>query len=622
MKHEDLPGNLLTQNILEIRAKGEKVTFTRTREVGEHDWQKLLDFWRPYAIESESSVSISVPLSEFYAKKYWFTVNWLASGNEVDTDESVSEAFERLRAQESIFRNLAHRGYIYPSTGLRKEIETLGLKRSLTEAQLTNIASTIESPAGANFSVPGAGKTATTLVLAKLLMQRGQIDRLLVVCPKSAFEAWMREPEEVFSEPLRSEVFESSVIDPNTKILMVNFERAESVAKRRLLKQWLSLGDGFLVVDEAHRIKRGSSGKRWLACMDLSSVAKRVDVLTGTPMPQSYADLRNLFSISWKSVPKSNFGDSELVSLKTGGLFVRTTKGQLNLPEPNFIPVPITMGKLQEELYSAITRSYQGLFSANQTDLVTLRKKGRAIMTVLAAATNPALIRKESKEELISELRWPPVEISSSPDLIATLNSYMSHEIPSKYQWVSKFVAKAAREGKKVLVWSTFVGNLELLRRTLNPFFPAMIHGSIGLMEREQELSRFRDDPLCSVLLTNPQTLGEGISLHQTAHDAVFVDRTYNAAQYLQALDRIHRLGLPPGAETNFYILQSEGSIDKRVEIRLSAKISALGEMLNDEGLRAMALVDEDGGSDLLSSLGLETEDVADLFRHLDGASA
>lgn len=611
----------MTRRILEIRAKGERVTFTRTIGISEFDWQKLIDFWNPYAIEKPSTAAISVPLSEFYAKKYWFTVNWLASGNEVDTDDSVVQAFERLKAAESTFRNLAQRGYVEASPSLKAEIDSLGLKRSLTEAQLKNIASTIESPAGANFSVPGAGKTATTLVLTKLLMQRGLIDRLMVVCPKSAFEAWIKEPEEVFSEPLQSEVFESAIIDPETKILLVNFERAESATRRLLLKQWLSAGEAFLVIDEAHRIKRGSSGKRWLACMDLSSVSKRVDILTGTPMPQSYADLRNLFSVSWKSVPKSNFGDSELATLKTGGLFVRTTKGQLNLPKANFIPVPIPMGRFQSEIYSAITHSYQGLFSLNQVDQATLRKKGRAIMTVLAAATNPALIRKDSKEELIGELRWPPLEISANPDLIATLNSYMSHEIPEKYQWVSKFVAKAARDGKKVLVWSTFVGNIELLGRTLKPFAPAIIHGSIGIAEREQELTRFRNDPSCSVLLTNPQTLGEGISLHQTAHDAVFVDRTYNAAQYLQAQDRIHRLGLPPNVETNFYILQSEASIDKRVEIRLSAKIQALGEMLDDEGLKSMALIDEDEGQDLLTSLGLDTEDIADLLDHLDGTN-
>jgi SNF2 family DNA or RNA helicase len=587
----------------------------------ESDWRKILEFWGQYSIEEPDSRFLKIPLSEFYAKRYWFTVNWLSFGNHVDTDETVSLAIERMKATEKIFVNLAGRTYLNPSPALLAEIQSLGMKRALTEAQLRNIASTLESPSGANFSVPGAGKTATTLVLIRLLISRGVIDRAVVVCPKSAFEAWLDEPGKVFEDGLSTQVFDGPIIDRKTQILIVNFEKAEASNKRSLIKQWLSQGSGLLVIDEAHRIKRGSSGKRWLACMDLSSVSKRVELLTGTPMPQSYADLRNLFSISWKVVPKGQFTDTRLSNLEPGGLFVRTTKSQLNLPKANFVSVPIAMGKLQSEIYHAITKSYQGLFSVNENDIATLRKKGRAIMTVLAAATNPALIRKDSKEELLKELRWPPLELASNPELITALNSYMSHEVPTKYEWVSKFVANSASAGRKVLVWSSFVGNLELLKKTLKPFNPAVIHGSVERVDREEELKRFRFDPACSVLLTNPQTLGEGISLHETAHDAIFVDRTYNAAQYLQALDRIHRLGLRDDVETNFYLLQAEGTIDKRVEVRLAAKIEALGNMLNDEGLKAISLGDSDDDLDLLSSLGLDQIDVADLFKHLGSSS-
>ncbi len=604
-----------------ISAEGETVTFSPSGTMGESEWRKLADFWGVYSIEESDSTFLRVPLSEFYAKRYWFTINWLAFGNQIDTDVSVSHAIERLKATEKVFVNLANRTYLNPSPGLITEIEALGMKRGLTEAQLRNIASTLESPSGANFSVPGAGKTATTLVLIKLLISRGVIDRAVVVCPKSAFEAWLDEPRKVFEEEIATEVFDGPIIDHKTQILLVNFEKAEAANRRRLIKQWLSQGSGLLVIDEAHRIKRGSSGKRWLACMDLSSVSKRVELLTGTPMPQSYADLRNLFSISWKVVPKGQFTDTRLANLEPGGLFVRTTKSQLNLPKANFVSVPIAMGTLQSEIYQAITKSYQGLFSVNENDQATLRKKGRAIMTVLAASTNPALIRKDSKEELLKELRWPPLELASNPDLITALNSYMSHEVPTKYEWVSKFVANSANAGRKVLVWSSFVGNLELLKRTLKPFNPAVIHGSVERADREEELKRFRFDPACSVLLTNPQTLGEGISLHETAHDAVFVDRTYNAAQYLQALDRIHRLGLRDDVETNFYLLQCEGTIDKRVEVRLAAKIEALGNMLNDEGLKAISLGDSDDDLDLLSSLGLDQIDVADLLKHLGTSS-
>jgi len=128
-------------------------------------------------------------------------------------------------------------------------------------------------------------------------------------------------------------------------------------------------------------------------------------------------------------------------------------------------------------------------------------------------------------------------------------------------------------------------------------------------------IDRFRGDESCRVLLANPQTLGEGVSLHQVCHHAVFVDRTYNAGQYLQALDRIHRLGLPPDAETHVYSLATEGTIDERVAVRLATKVGHLAAAMNDPGLVATSIpsTDDDGFLDA----GADRMDLDDLMAHL-----
>lgn len=605
-----------SKNLVVISVEGEMAKIVADPRIEEAEWASLCEFWTQYSAHSEA-MSLAVPVGEFFFRRSWFKTHWMDLGNSVETHESVTVAYGVIKRLEETFDALSDAGYAEPSPELLGELSELGIIRPLTEAQTTNVASMLASPNGANFSVPGAGKTSTSLAVLKVLMNRGDLDRALVICPKSAFESWLTEPARLFTSPIETEVFEGRVIDPNTKILVVNFERVESAARRDVLKQWLSQGKSGLIIDEAHRVKRGASGRRWLACRELSAYATRVDLLTGTPMPQSYEDLRNLLSLSWRSVPKGKMSDFHLARLRTGGLFVRTTKGQLHLPEPRFHDVPVGMGPLQKELYLAITKLYAGTLQHTEVDQAMMRRKGRAVMTVLAAASNPALIRGDSKEELLRDLRWPPVELQHDMHLTDALLSYMSHEIPPKYEWVAKFVAAQQLEGKKVLVWSSFVGNLELLRSVLEPYSPAVIHGSVDRETRQFELDRFRQDPECSVLLTNPQTLGEGISLHETAHDAVFVDRTYNAAQYLQALDRIHRLGLDESIETNFFLLRSEGSIDERVDIRLRAKVEALSKMLNDERLQALSFPDQDQEDDFVETLGLDRFDLDDLVSHL-----
>ncbi len=84
------------------------------------------------------------------------------------------------------------------------------------------------------------------------------------------------------------------------------------------------------------------------------------------------------------------------------------------------------------------------------------------------------------------------------------------------------------------------------------------------------------------VLLSNPATLGEGISLHQVCHDAIYVDRDFMAGRFLQSLDRIHRLGLAPETETRVTVLAATGTVDEVVARRMEEKLEFMGGILDD----------------------------------------
>lgn len=121
------------------------------------------------------------------------------------------------------------------------------------------------------------------------------------------------------------------------------------------------------------------------------------------------------------------------------------------------------------------------------------------------------------------------------------------------------------------------------------------------------------------MLITNPQTLGEGISLHDVCHDAVYVDRSYNAGQYLQSIDRIHRLGLGSDVVTNVYFLESQSSIDLRIEARLAQKIRSMADFLDDPSLAESSIpypIDEESAELLLA---IEMVELDDIFDHLSG---
>lgn len=594
--------------------KDERVLIEPIGDIAPDEWNQVTRWWCSVGGVTESLYSVSIPPAIFAQHKHWLREGWTRFGHSVaPPGPEIISLLSRTESYIDEFVSLSQQ----EGSDEERDLTDLQIKRQLTSFQLDNLHALIRMPNGANFSVPGAGKTSTTLAVWEYFRKLGAISRLLVICPRSAFEAWKQEPLDVLRDEIVTSQFSDDPIPSDAQLLYVNYEQLENRNRLNRLLAWLKQKPTMLVIDEAHRIKGGGGSIRWRSCLELANVAKRVDLLTGTPMPQSPEDLRNLFGISWQKIPRPFLTDDRLKSLQRGGIFVRTTKSELNLPPMRIETVKLEMSSVQSEIYSALRRSYVGQFGLNTNDQSYFGNKGKAVMSLLACATNPGLLMSATNEDAYLGLQWPPIELAGSERLLNILENYSLHEMPSKYEWISRFVAKAALEGRKVLVWSTFIGNLLALQRVLEPFNPALVYGGTSPEQRAIELAKFRTSRSCSVLLSNPQTLGEGISLHNDCHETVYIDRSYNAGLYLQSLDRIHRLGLPSDQVTTAFILQSEGTIDRQVANRLELKIAKLGEYLNDDGLSLASLPNGDGDDPPESLLGIDNLDLNDLFEHL-----
>lgn len=582
-------------------------------EISNKEWEDVVNWWSLGSNENTKASYVDVPIPEFSQRKLWLRENWKSLGNELIIENKVIDVLKCVESLVDQFVELSKNSNVQAD---KFNFDTIKLTHSLTKFQKLNVVSLLKMPNGANFSVPGAGKTLTTLAIWEYYRSIKDIDRLLIVCPRSAFEAWETDVRMLSRQPVINQ-FSDDFIEPKTEILYINYEQLENKRRLERLVRWVDEKPTMLVIDEAHRIKGGGFSIRWRACRKLANHSKRVDLLTGTPMPQSQEDLRNLFTLSWKNIPREFFSDSRLSDLKRGGVFVRTTKQELELPPMRITQIQLQMSEVQRDVYSALRRSFIGHFAMSESDSNFFGHRGKAVMTLIAAATNPGLLMKAVNEDAYLGMTWPPKELAGSERLMTVLERYVSHEMPAKYEWVSRFVAKAASEGKKVLIWSTFIANLIALKRLLDPYDPAIIYGATSQDERKSELKKFRTSKSCYVLLSNPQTLGEGVSLHKDCHDAIYLDRNYNAGLYLQSLDRIHRLGLDPNQETNIFILESIGSVDQRIAIRLQDKIQRLGLYLNDSGLVTVSLPNPDEDNIPETLLGLDELDLNDLYNHL-----
>ncbi|MGA4287104.1 helicase-related protein [Ralstonia nicotianae] len=195
-----------------------------------------------------------------------------------------------------------------------------------------------------------------------------------------------------------------------------------------------------------------------------------------------------------------------------------------------------------------------------------------------------------------------------------------------KLKYVLKRARQLAREGHKVLIWSSFVRNVEYIAQRLADMGAVYIHGGVDAGEedddetREGKIKLFHDDQNVRVMVANPAAAGEGVSLHRVCHHALYLDRTFNAAHYLQSEDRIHRFGLPREQKTTIEIVECLDSVDETVRMRLNLKIGAMAEALDDSSLRPdpIALDPTDIEDYEEYSTGLSSEDIDALLKDIN----
>lgn len=506
------------------------------------------------------------------------------------------------------------------------------LQRGLTVHQVRDLGRLLRLVHGANFSVPGAGKTTTTLACYEAARASRTADRLLVVAPKNAFLSWEEEVRLCYpgDRPGVARIAGGTakaleVLAGDPEIALITYQFLPNVVDA--VRSWAGRHKTHVVLDESHRIKAGQAGVYGFAALQLSPLAVRRDILSGTPLPNSPEDLRAQIEFLWPG--QRVMPDQRLRSVSTQALldqvqrsvqpfYVRTTKQELGLPALEPKPVGVTLGPLQRELYELLRSEAKRLAAGLPShDIKLLRRLGAHVLTLLQAATNPMLLAAGDGLESIDENGT----LGSSAWQI--LREVGRSEKPAKVQKAVDIAdrALASDPTHKVLIWTSFVQNVLLLERLLERHRPVILYGAVATGSdedadtREGRIKAFHEDAGCRVMIANPAACGEGISLHRACHHAIYLDRTFNAAHYLQSIDRIHRLGLSPNVETRVEILEARGTIDSRVARRLKVKIDSMSQILNDPGLAALAYDPLDVVEEYPA--GIQPEDVEEIVDHL-----
>lgn len=574
------------------------------------------------------------------------------SKDEVQSYQREEELFHEFSQKAKSIRNNEFEVYPELVEDFDSFQQTLKEKmvRTLYELQLLSAYHMAFAQNSCNFAVPGAGKTSIVYGAYAYLKNLPEshpkrVEKLLVIGPISSFAPWENEFEACFGyktsfQRLSGDITQTKddklehLYGPNPAEVTLIFHGGVDSLQNEII-DFLKTHRTMVVVDEAHRIKN-PDGVWGRSVTEISKEAISRVALTGTPLPNGYEDLYNLYkfiySFKYKDILKAHYTNlidmtqqDSIDSVRVEELkenispfFIRIKKEDLNLPPVEEHVIHVDMFPRQREIYDFIESKYIQFFKEDNSATVKDILNRARLIRLRQASTNPALLLKALKDSIdddsmVESLNTNMVydtykdEYIDDSEFFKKINEYSDAEIPAKYVEIFKIIRdKVLPVNGKVIIWTIFIQNSKDLQTYLkhNGIKSKLLIGEVLQEEREVIIEKFNNpnNKDFQVVIANPFSVAESISLHKGCHNAIYLERDYNASNYIQSKDRIHRVGLDENQITNYYYVISKDSIDEVINVRLRDKVKRMEKIINDD-IPLFSRIEDGDESDIIKDL-------------------
>ena len=409
----------------------------------------------------------------------------------------------------------------------------------------------------------GLGKTMQTISAMRLLVHRGELRRILLICPKPLVSNWQREfalwapeiPLNVVGGTQQRRHFQWR--QPEALVTIANYElllRDEAVVTDPALHYDL------VALDEAQRIKNSRNSTAQV----VRKIARtRSWALTGTPIENSPDDLVGIFEFLSPGYLRPGMKPKQLRRAVADHVLRRTKDAVLtDLPPKLYRDAHVDLTAEQRETYAR----------AEDEGVVQLNDLGEGLTV-------------QHVFELVLRLKQ-------------ICNFDPATGASAKMERLAADLEECAASGRKAIVFSQWVRTLRRIKKQVRHLHPLEYHGKIPPKEREGVIDRFRHDEKSSVILMSYGAGSVGLNLQFCGYVFLF-DRWWNPAVEDQAINRAHRIGAAgPVTVTRFLALQT---IEERIDQVLEEKRELFDSILGEETTP--------------SRLGMSREEIFGLFK-------
>ncbi len=322
----------------------------------------------------------------------------------------------------------------------------------------------------------------------------------------------------------------------------------------------------YLILDESQYVKNPTS-KTYKAVMKLQSEHRLV--LTGTPIENSLSDL-------WSQLNFLNKGMlGNLAFFRR--YFITPIEKHNKAEEQEKLQVlirPFVLRRTKEEVAKDLPPLMEQTVVCEMDEIQhrTYETEKSIIRNSILAGIEQEGVKKSAMIILqgLTRLR----QLANHPKLLPDLEAQES----GKFEEIFRMLENVVAENHKVLVFSSFVKHLELIKSRIEKenWKFTVLTGQTS--NRKEVIRQFQEDPENRIFLISLKAGGVGLNL--TSADYVFIiDPWWNPAAENQAISRAHRIG--QNKHVFVYRFITKGSIEEKIQQLQSRKSSLADKFIN-----------------------------------------
>jgi superfamily II DNA or RNA helicase len=423
----------------------------------------------------------------------------------------------------------------------------------------------------------GLGKTLQTAALLVGLAEEGAVTApFLVACPTSVLPHWRDQIRRhapglkplIHHGPQRKLPFKLRAGD----VLITSYG-----VLRRDAEELSAIPFSVAVFDEVQQIKNRQT-QAWQAAAHLVADVKLG--LTGTPIENSLEDLKTLFDLI---LPGYLGSDASFVDR-----YVRPAEGrdrerleQERLTGLRRVISPFVLRRLKASVLDELPEKIEDLrtcvLSDDQVGLYrdAIGGKGAELIRRIQEAGDEPLpyIHVFALLNLLKQ-------ICDHPALALGKLDEADRWASGKWELWKELLQEALDSGQKVVVFTQFLGMIELMERHLREL--GVEHATLtgATAKRGEVVDRFNRDPGCRVFLGSLKAGGTGIDL-VAGSVVIHYDRWWNAAKEDQATDRVYRLGQKRAVQV--FKLVTEGTLEEKISALIDRKRRIMASVVQED---------------------------------------